>query len=282
MLRTRVLTALVLAALLLLALFGLPETAWVLFCAVLMGVAAWEWSVLSGLSHGLSRFYPWITGVLFAVIGWQQLPMSISFGVFAGACLFWLVLAPIWLAAKWHLRTAGNLNALLGWALLLPAGLALLLLRGDGWRLLAVLMIAWVADSAAYFAGKAFGRHKLAPTISPGKTWEGALGALLGVALYISLLPKSFSFGFGAGLSASSGWTNLLWITCGVLLTAVSIVGDLLESLFKRQAGMKDSSTLLPGHGGVLDRVDSLLAVLPVAAAIYLAHLLFFAAPAAH
>lgn len=281
MLKTRVLTALVLAALLLLALFGLQETTWVLFCAALMGVAAWEWCALSGLSRGWSRFYPWITGAFFAVIGWQQLPVGISFGVFVGAALFWLVLAPIWLAAKWRLQSAGNLNVLLGWALLLPAGFSLLLLRGDGWRLLAVLMIAWVADSAAYFAGKKFGRHKLAPAISPGKTWEGAMGAFLGVALYISLLPKSFSFGLN-DLSTATWLQNLLWIACGVLLTAVSIVGDLLESLFKRQASMKDSSNLLPGHGGVLDRVDSLLAVLPVAAAIYLAHLLFFAGPAAH
>ncbi len=282
MLKTRVLTALVLAAVLLSALFWLPEKGWVLFCAALMGVAAWEWCALTGLSNGLARIYPWATGGLFAVLAWLHLPLGILFGVLVGACLFWLVLAPVWLAAKWQLRSAGNLNFLLGWALLLPAGLALLLLRGDGWPLLAVLMVAWIADSAAYFTGKAFGRNKLAPTISPGKTWEGAAGAVLGVALYSWLLPKYFSFFPGMEITASATLQSAIWIACGGLLTAVSIVGDLLESLFKRQAGMKDSSNLLPGHGGVLDRVDSLLAVLPVAAAIYLTHLLFFAAPVGH
>ncbi|MBY0445472.1 MAG: phosphatidate cytidylyltransferase, partial [Burkholderiales bacterium] len=150
-----------------------------------------------------------------------------------------------------------------------PAGLALIVLRTAGpWALLSVLAIAWVADSAAYFSGKAFGKHKLAPQISPGKSWEGVVGGSLGVLIYVYLLPKSL-FTQGELLPLP------YWLVIAIVLTAVSVMGDLLESLFKRQAGIKDSSQLLPGHGGVLDRVDSLLAILPVAAAIYLAFLLF-------
>jgi phosphatidate cytidylyltransferase len=131
--------------------------------------------------------------------------------------------------------------------------------------LLLVFGIAWVADIAAYFAGRRFGRHKLAPTISPGKTWEGVAGAVLGVTLYAGLL-----HGLGAPLFGHLPPVVLLPIVW--LLTAVSILGDLLESLFKRQAGLKDSSQLLPGHGGVLDRIDSLLALVPVASALLFAY----------
>ncbi|MDR3412106.1 MAG: phosphatidate cytidylyltransferase [Formivibrio sp.] len=282
MLKTRVLTALVLAICLLSAMFWLPESGWVLFCAVLMGAAAWEWCALAGLSNTLARGYPWMTAGLFVVLSWLHLPFNVLLGVLVGACLFWLVVAPIWLATKWCLRSAGDLNFLLGWALLLPAGLALLLLRRNAWLLLAVLMIAWVADSTAYFTGKALGRHKLAPSISPGKTWEGVGGAVLGVAMYLWLLPKSLISFSDSGVAASMLLQHVVWIACGVLLTAVCVVGDLLESLFKRQAGMKDSSHLLPGHGGILDRIDSLLALLPVAAAIYLTYLLFFSVSVAH
>lgn len=269
MLKTRILTALALAALLLLALFQLPAVGWAFFCAVLLGFAAWEWCALTGLMGPVSIVYPLITTGIFFVLTLLPLSKELLTGCFFGASLFWLVLAPLWLRAKWRLRSAGHLNLLLGWVLLLPAGLALLVLRGNGWLLLGVLMVAWIADTSAYFCGKAFGRHKLAPSISPGKTWEGAVGALLAVLLYCWLVPKPFE------LSALSA------LVAGVVLTAVSIVGDLLESLFKRQAGMKDSSNLLPGHGGVLDRVDSLLALLPVAASLYLGHLLFFVTPAA-
>lgn len=269
MLKTRILTALVLAAFLLLALFWLPPVGWSLFCAVLLGFAAWEWCAFAGLIAPVSVVYPIVTAVIFFALAVLEISPEILTGIFFGASLFWLVLAPLWLRAKWRLRSAGYLSLLLGWALLLPAGLALLVLRGDGWLLLGVMMIAWIADTAAYFSGKAFGRHKLAPSISPGKTWEGAAGALLAVLLYCWLAPKPFEL------------STPVVVLAGVLLTAVSIVGDLLESLFKRQAGMKDSSNLLPGHGGVLDRVDSLLALLPVAASLYLGYIVFFALPVA-
>lgn len=273
MFKTRVLTALALAACVLLAVFVLPEKGWFLFCAALMGAAAWEWGALAGLSGLVARIYPWLSGALFLALAFLRLPAGILLGVFAGACMFWCIVVPAWLGAKWSLRAAGNLNVLLGWAMLFPAGLALLVFREiSGWFPLAVMMIAWLADSFAYFTGVLFGRHKLAPSISPGKTWEGAAGALVTVAVYCWFLPDLIALFSTKPLVGTGSAQNIIWAVGSIALVAVSIVGDLLESLFKRQAGMKDSSQLLPGHGGILDRVDSLLALLPVAAAIFLAY----------
>lgn len=279
MFKTRVLTALVLVPLFLGALFGLPEKGWGLFCAGVMTAAASEWRRLSGMSAHLAILFPLATALVFICLVYFPLPISWSLGVFVAASLFWLVIVPCWLAQKWLLQRAGNFNIFLGWTLLLPAGLAMLHLRGDGWLLLAVMMVAWVADTFAYFAGRLFGRHKLAPAISPGKTWEGAAGALLAVCVYSWLLPKPFAFFPGTFLAADAVTQKMVWVLGGALLMVVSVLGDLLESLFKRQIGLKDSGRLLPGHGGVLDRIDSLLAILPVAAALYLSHDLFFVVP---
>ena len=132
----------------------------------------------------------------------------------------------------------------------------------DTWLMLAAMALVWVADIAAYFSGRAFGRHKLAPAISPGKTWEGVAGAVVGVLAYGGIV---FSFSPLAGRLPLSIPVIVLML---VLLTAVSVMGDLFESLLKRQAGIKDSSQLLPGHGGVLDRIDALTSTLPLAALI--------------
>ncbi|MDW5417127.1 phosphatidate cytidylyltransferase [Iodobacter sp. CM08] len=275
MLKTRVITALLLLPLLLAAIFYLPQAgsigylAWIAFCGLIMVTASWEWQRLSGMQGLIAKIYPLLTGLLFAVLCRLIYSPSLLLGLMLGSSFFWLFINPVWLNKKWPLAAAGNLNALLGWALLLPAGLAMIVLRGAGpWALLAVLAIAWVADSAAYFAGKAFGKHKLAPKISPGKSWEGVVGGVVGVMIYVYFLPKQI-FTHGESLSL------VYWMLIAAVLTAVSVMGDLLESLFKRQIGIKDSSNLLPGHGGVMDRVDSLLAILPVAAAIYLAFYLF-------
>jgi phosphatidate cytidylyltransferase len=127
-----------------------------------------------------------------------------------------------------------------------------------------LLCIVWIADTGAYFAGRTFGRHKLAPSISPGKTWEGVAGGAACVALYVFVL-QATGAGAAGPLAGAPGWA------LAVTLTALSVLGDLFESLVKRQAGAKDSGTLLPGHGGVLDRIDGLTSTLPVAAfAMYL------------
>ncbi|MEN9658912.1 MAG: hypothetical protein RL571_2377 [Pseudomonadota bacterium] len=274
MLKTRVITALLLLPLVLAAIFYLPQAgsigylAWIAFCGLIMVAASWEWQRLSGMQGLVAKIYPLLTAVLFTVLC-QFMYASVLLGLMLAASCFWIFINPVWLNKKWPLAAAGNLNVLLGWALLLPAGLAMIVLRSAGpWALLAVLAIAWVADSAAYFSGKAFGKHKLAPKISPGKSWEGVLGGVAGVMIYVYFLPKHI-FTHGESLPL------VYWLLIAAVLTAASVMGDLLESLFKRQIGMKDSSNLLPGHGGVMDRVDSLLAILPVAAAIYLAFYLF-------
>jgi len=128
---------------------------------------------------------------------------------------------------------------------------------------LMVLVLVWIADSAAYVVGRAMGRHKLAPTISPGKTWEGVAGGLLGVQVY-AIICAFMIPALESRLEGGAKW--LLYLGGAGLLFAASVVGDLFESALKRQASVKDSGTLLPGHGGVLDRIDSALAVLPVAA----------------
>ena len=150
-----------------------------------------------------------------------------------------------------------------GAVLILPAWLALVQLRQVGaLALLAIMGVVWVADIGAYFAGRSLGKHKLAPNISPGKTWEGAIGGGVAVLAYgVSLAAK-----LPAILAGNLG---LLLLTL-VLLTAISILGDLFESMLKRQAGLKDSSKVLPGHGGVLDRIDSLTSTLPLVALLWL------------
>jgi phosphatidate cytidylyltransferase len=136
---------------------------------------------------------------------------------------------------------------------------------------LAAMAIVWIADTAAYFTGRRLGRHKLAPRISPGKTWEGAAGAVVAVVAYALLLvPLARRAGFAAEVDATA---IVVWILLAIALVALSIVGDLHESLLKRRAGVKDSGTLLPGHGGVLDRIDALLASMPPVALASLAFL---------
>jgi phosphatidate cytidylyltransferase len=154
-----------------------------------------------------------------------------------------------------------------GWLALIATWVSVVQLQARSPALLLALMaIVWVADSAAYFAGRRFGKRKLAPAISPGKTWEGVYGALIAVAVYaLALLP----FAEGAGYSAAIVPASVIaWVALAVALAGVSIVGDLFESQLKRMRGVKDSGKLLPGHGGVLDRIDALLAALPPAALI--------------
>jgi len=150
--------------------------------------------------------------------------------------------------------------AVVGWMVLIPTGLAMMDLRATSpWLLLGIMALVWVADVAAYFAGRRFGKNKLAPSISPGKTWEGVLGAVLGVSLFVALA------GCFSGLV--HGYPNfLMLIFVSWLWVALSVIGDLFESAVKRQAGVKDSGALLPGHGGMLDRIDALTSTLPMAA----------------
>jgi phosphatidate cytidylyltransferase len=264
MLKSRILTAAVLLAVFLLALFGLPAIGWTLVVAGVIGLAATEWAGLCGLAGAARRIFAAIVAAaVLAVAGLGNAGAGADRGELAllgAAAAFWFAGAPIWLQ-RWERVRSGKVWLAAGAGALVAAGLAAIRLREDGTgTLLAVLAVAWIADTAAYFSGRAFGRCKLAPTVSPGKTWEGVAGALAAAAAFSALLAGAMA----GPMSFAQRWLS---ITLAVaLLVAVSIVGDLFESALKRHAGVKDSGTLLPGHGGVLDRIDSLIAVLPVAA----------------
>src|SRR5207248_7652985 len=177
---------------------------------------------------------------------------TVARAMLAAAALFWLLAVPLWLARGVIMEHRAAL-LVSGFIVLVPAGFALAAL--PPLQVLAVLVLVWVADTGAYFFGRAWGRRKLAPSISPGKTWEGAAGGVVGALAYAIIL---------AAFTARVAWAPVL--VAAALLAVISIVGDLFESAAKRQAGVKDSGALLPGHGGILDRIDSATAALPLAA----------------
>ncbi|MBL8509165.1 MAG: phosphatidate cytidylyltransferase [Chitinimonas sp.] len=272
MLKTRILTALALLPLVLGCLFFAPAWGWGLFALFALSLGAWEWSRFA--SYRRDEMVCFILGFVGLGAAWLYLPLARVWAPIVDvlALVFWLLVVPMWLRHKWTLKRKW-LSALIGWLLLLASLVGVTRFREmqDGaWALLFLLAIAWVADVAAYFSGRAFGKRKLAPSISPGKSWEGVYGALVGVTLYALALHFA-----GAPLFAKIHLAALLPLVWA--LTAVSVVGDLFESLLKRQVGFKDSSNLLPGHGGVLDRIDSLLALIPVASALLFGYALWMA-----
>ena len=261
MLRTRVVTALLLVAGLALILFALPPLAAVLAFAAIAALAAWEWGGLMGQEQPARVMYAFVL-LLFC---WQLTVAAAEIvPVLLGiAAAFWILVVPLWFRFKWTLAGNDFFGYLLGALVILPTWAAMVALNAvSTWLLLAAMALVWVADISAYFAGRTFGKHKLAPTISPGKTWEGVAGAVVGVLIYGGIV---------LNFSSLAGKLPLAWpllVLMLGLLTAVSVMGDLFESLLKRQAGIKDSSNLLPGHGGVLDRIDALTSTLPLAALI--------------
>lgn len=262
MLKTRIITAIVLIIGFLTLLFLANPMIWALAMLAVTLIAVWEWSNLIMLSRTqklLNLLLGCCIGLTFIFSASMQLTavhdvliFELLFGLFGLAALFWLLLAPVWLVTR---RKINNklMMATLGLLLLLANWVALVgLHRISPWLLLSVLTTVWLADSAAYFAGKRFGHNKLAPEISPGKTWEGVAGAFFGVMIY--------------GVLLCYYWHLSPWLIVGLwLIVVLSIMGDLFESLLKRQAGVKDSSQLLPGHGGVLDRIDGLIPSLSLA-----------------
>jgi phosphatidate cytidylyltransferase len=275
MLRQRVITAVVLLALLLPALFAADPRPFELITLLLISAAGWEWARLNGLTAPWST---WASGVALALccaITLAAPPAVGSGSLWQSAALAWLVGGALALRAGpsgWP-RLPLALRWLIGVGLLWLGWTAIALARSIGVNfLLSVLCIVWAADIAAYFGGRAFGARKLAPTISPGKTWEGAACGMLGVALLAALwLAAEAHWSLGSASVFRLLRQRLDWPGLGlglVLLTGLSVIGDLFESLVKRAAGAKDSSRLLPGHGGVLDRIDALLPVLPASLAL--------------
>lgn len=250
MLRTRVITAVIALAVLGVVLFVIPRQLAELFIAVVVLAGAWEWSGFLGVSGSMSRSaYTLVIGALM-VATYMLLPV-VSVPVLQIAFLWWFG-AFVW-TLFYPTPIPPIIRMIVGALVLVPMFLALILLYRMGpLVLLLALLIVWAADAGAYFAGKQFGRVKLAPSISPGKTWEGVLGGLVAVAL-LALAVAQWS---DASLA-------VLLPFC-LAVAALSIVGDLTVSMFKRTAGVKDSGTLFPGHGGVLDRVDSVAAAAPL------------------
>jgi phosphatidate cytidylyltransferase len=254
-LRQRIVTALALAAVVIGILFWMPPAAAVVAVAVAVLAGAWEWAGFAGLVTPLRRLGYTIGVGIVALAAWRWTADPAGLATFLRVTALWWLLASIWIV--FASRRGGRLAAVLaGFAVLVPAsiGLGRLVLvepRGQLLLLFLIVLIA-AADVGAYFGGRAFGRHKLAPLVSPGKTWEGFVSGML-----------------GAGAAAWAGAQFFgqpvpPWLAVCLLVALVSVAGDLVESMFKRHAGLKDSGGLLPGHGGVLDRIDSYTAAAPI------------------
>jgi phosphatidate cytidylyltransferase len=272
MLKTRVITALVLLAVLLPILYFENFTAFAVVATAFFGAAIWE---------AFRLFNPDARSALLVAVFWTA---AFAWGFFvqgASNLMFWFAISVL----IWLLRLAPSLkiglpplgaggNTLLSvtYAVAIVGCFAAIvaLFNHSPLYLLSVMALVWIADIGAYFSGKAFGKHKLAPSISPGKSWEGAIGGCIAVvviaALTVLFAHDALADTFAVRVHDRRGWVVLVPVL--ILISAASVAGDLFESQLKRRAGMKDSSALLPGHGGVLDRIDALIPVLPLAALI--------------
>ncbi|MDR1889194.1 MAG: phosphatidate cytidylyltransferase [Zoogloeaceae bacterium] len=270
MLKQRIITAIVLLVGFLAALFYLPPLYWAGLMALVSAVAAGEWGGLAGLQPRGRLLFGGVM-LICLVLSINSFPLkliALSFHLHIVIewlsyllSAFWCLVVPFWLWRRWRLNLATwwgkGILLVLGGCLILATWSAFVGLReANPFSLLIVLGIAWVSDISAYFVGRKFGGRKLAPEISPGKTWAGVWGALVGVAIYGSVL-------FLASLMSGVIHYFVFGIFTFIFFAVLGIMGDLFESLLKRQAGIKDSSNILPGHGGVLDRIDSLMAILP-------------------
>jgi phosphatidate cytidylyltransferase len=279
MLKQRVITAVVLLLILLPALFYSDPAPFCLIAMVLIAAGAWEWGRMNGYGQSASLMTAALCVAASALAwwaGWLDRRLPLLWSLSGGA---WVLLG------AWSLRGGvvawaalpRSIRWLAGMIALMLAWLAVAQARVIGTNfLLSVLALVWVADSFAYFAGRAFGgrvcRQKLAPGISPGKSWEGVWGGMLGVvvlALVWRWMDKVWALPVPSLFSQVGQHGVWLLLISVIFMAAMSVVGDLFESLVKRSAGVKDSSGLLPGHGGVLDRVDALLPTLPLAMMLY-------------
>ena len=275
MLKQRIITALVLLAVLLPALFAATPWPFALLTLVMIGAAGWEWSRLNG-APGLPAlvFGAGIAAVCAATL-W-------GLGLQAPPAWCWWLAGLIWVLGGTYALRGGPaawpriprlLRLVLGALALWAAWLAMVQAKAIGINfLLSIFCLVWMADIAAYFGGRTFGKRKLAPAISPGKSWEGVWSGMVGVILlgfaWVHGIDSHFAVDSPSLFTQLVGRLGVVSILCIVFLSAMSVVGDLFESLIKRAVGAKDSSQLLPGHGGVLDRVDALLPVFPLAMAL--------------
>lgn len=262
MLKQRIITALILLPIALCGFFLLEGGSFAVFIGFVVTLGAWEWARLAGFAGQVARVvYAAVIAVLLLVM--YVLP-DVAPWVLGAAVLWWILATFLVLtfprtAAHW---SSAACKLVIGLLILLPAWQGLVLIKQwelGNWLILSVMVLVWGADIGAYFSGKAFGKRKLAPKVSPGKSWEGMFGGLIASLVITAIV------GLFRGWSASQFFLCLLG---AAVVVVISVVGDLTESMFKRQSGVKDSSNLLPGHGGVLDRIDSLTAAIPVFAVL--------------
>ncbi|HPY39059.1 MAG TPA: phosphatidate cytidylyltransferase [Thiolinea sp.] len=258
MLKQRVITGIILALLVSLAIFFLPNTLFdQLALLIIVGIGTWEWAGLTGLTTQGSRWLEVASNVGLAELFFLIEPsMLLMLLISLAVWVFILYLLRSYQPDTTYYKQRPWLLRMLSSGVLIPAWYALTYLHAlhYGYVFYAISLVA-CADIAAYFSGRRFGKNKLAPSLSPGKTREGALGALAATLVWSCLCALFTDLGFGG---------SLVFVLFSMLAVVMSIAGDLFESLIKRQAGAKDSGTILPGHGGILDRIDSLLAAIPI------------------
>lgn len=263
MLRTRVITALILAPIAIGGIFFLPPLGFAFFTGAIITIAAWEWANLAGMtSQALRAGYAALVALVLAALIHADAVPVLWLALIWWAICFMLVRSYPSGTRYWQ---ATPVRALLGFFVLVPAWVGLNHIRlgevvfgivdNSLLLILYVFLIVWVADIGAYFTGRAFGKAKLAPRVSPGKSWEGVWGGLAATGLLALIV---------SWLGEADAVQAIFLVIVSLFTGLISVLGDLLESMFKRFRGIKDSSQLLPGHGGILDRVDSLTAAIPV------------------
>lgn len=260
--KTRILTALIAIPFALGVVFYLPNEGFALFTIAILGLGAWEWSAFLRVSTVGRCFYLAVLLAAFVGIWCQMENPDVLLWTLHVAAVWWLI-ATLWVMVFPAGFGQGNPNKLMvattGILVLVPTFVAMVALQGRAdngpWQLMVVVAMMWAADSGAYFAGRFLGKHKLAPKVSPGKTWEGAIGGML-AGLLLVVVGALWVY----GLQGDALWAFGL---LGALIIALSIIGDLTESMFKRATDIKDSGSLFPGHGGIMDRLDSLTAAAP-------------------
>jgi phosphatidate cytidylyltransferase len=283
LLKQRIITALILAPAAIAAIFYLPIMYFAALLLVIIGIGAWEWGPFMGFDTKIRRVgFASITIALIVGV-WSFVPLD---HLWANSTeLHTYALAILWLAIAWWVFSAflmfsypkasdfwakhRSVRGVFGWLTLVPTWLAFMVIRTHDYQadtyhgaqlLMFLLLMVWSADVGAYFVGKAFGKNKLMPNVSPGKTFEGFLGGVISACVLVAIT---------AYLLAWNQDQVIVALLVTMVITTVSVLGDLNESMFKRQAGIKDSGSILPGHGGILDRIDSLTATAPVFALCY-------------
>jgi phosphatidate cytidylyltransferase len=283
LLKQRIITALILAPAAIAAIFYLPIIYFAALLLIIIGIGAWEWGPFMGFDT-ITRRIGFVTTTIVLIVGiWGSVSLSNLW--VNSEQIHSYALTILWLAVAWWIFSAflmfsypntsifwskhRSVRGIFGWLTLVPTWLAFMVIRTNDYQtdsyhgaqlLMFLLLMVWSADIGAYFVGKAVGKNKLMPNVSPGKTFEGFIGGIISACILVSIAAYQLSWGQEQVIIA-------LLVT--VLITTVSVLGDLNESMFKRQAGIKDSGSILPGHGGILDRIDSLTATAPVFALCY-------------